>query len=139
MLQELAKKDALWRRIAFNIARDKSTADDLVQEMYIKLADCNKEINDFYVAIVIKNIFLDEIRKNKTVSLNKFDVVDNHKSFELEDKEQELLNSLKWWEKDLIELTFDNSLHQIERDYNINYQFTRRVLIKAKNKWQEKK
>jgi len=40
-------------------------ADDIVQEMYIKLCDNDKDKNDFYVIIVMRNIFLDTIKKDK--------------------------------------------------------------------------
>ena len=42
MVEQLSKKDAYWRKIAFNICKDKSTADDLVNDMYLKLYDCKK-------------------------------------------------------------------------------------------------
>ena len=38
ILAELAKKDAQWRKMAFQICKDKDLADELVQEMYLKLA-----------------------------------------------------------------------------------------------------
>ena len=72
MLEVLAKKDSYWRSIAFNICKDRMLADDLVSEMYIRLMDCKKEINDFYVIVTIKNIFLQEIKTKNTVSIEKF-------------------------------------------------------------------
>ncbi len=36
ILESLSKKDKYWRQIAFNICKDKSLADDLVQEMYLR-------------------------------------------------------------------------------------------------------
>jgi hypothetical protein len=68
MLELLCKKDDFWRRVAFNICKDKTLADDLVQEMYIKLSDCTKEINDFYVIITIKNIFLNHLKKESLIT-----------------------------------------------------------------------
>ena len=62
MLHQLAKKDSKWREIALKICKDKMLADDIVQEMYLKLANNKKQINDFYVIIVIRNLFIDEIK-----------------------------------------------------------------------------
>jgi len=38
-INELAKHDTKWREIAFKITWDKTKADDLVQDMYLKLMD----------------------------------------------------------------------------------------------------
>jgi len=139
MLEELVKKDNYWRRIAFNICRDEMLSDDLVQEMYIRMSECRKEINDYYVIRVIINLFKDQLKQQKKFT----SLDDNHHSndnkFDYDDNEKEVVDSLSWWEKELIELTYNKSFHEIEREYNINYQFSRRVLIKAKNKWQDQK
>ena len=57
--------------------------------------------------------------------------------FEIDDEEQLFLDSLKWYEKELIEMSYSNSLRDIQKQLNINYQFTNRVLTKAKLKWQQ--
>ena len=139
MLHELCKKDVFWRSVAFNICRDRELADDLVQDMYIKLSDCTKEINDFYVIITIKNLFLHYL-KNESLkrSIGDYDFKDTLIAFELDDNEINFVNSLKWYERDVIEMTYDKSFHEIQRDLNVNYQFVRRILIKAQKKWQEK-
>jgi DNA-directed RNA polymerase specialized sigma24 family protein len=138
MLELLCKKDDFWRRVAFNICKDKTLADDLVQDMYIKLSDCTKEINDFYVIITIKNIFLNHLKKESlTINIDDYDFKDMLTTFELNDKEINFIGRLKWYERDVIEMTYDKSFHEIQRDLNVNYQFVRRILIKAQTKWQE--
>jgi RNA polymerase sigma factor (sigma-70 family) len=169
-LLELSKKDSYWRSIALKICRNKFMADDIVQEMYLKLCNNDKDKNDFYVIIVMRNIFLDTIKKDKMLTslasenniqikqlsngfndnddkeremhkIDFFDVEDksiNHK-FEYSDNEQKFIDNLKWYEKELIELTSDYSFREIEKIYNINYQFVRRILNKTKVKWQEQK
>jgi DNA-directed RNA polymerase specialized sigma24 family protein len=42
VLEELSKKDEYWRQIAFKICKDKYLADDLVNEMYLKLYNNEK-------------------------------------------------------------------------------------------------
>ena len=39
MLLELSKKDKKWRHIALKLCGNKDLADDIVQEMYLKLHD----------------------------------------------------------------------------------------------------
>jgi DNA-directed RNA polymerase specialized sigma24 family protein len=139
MLEQLAKRDKDWRRIAFNICKDKTLSDDLVQEMYLKMAECTKEINEYYVIRVMINLFKDNLKEQKrfteltdTVKVSAF-------KFEFDDKEQSFINGLKWWEKELLELSHDNSCGQIEREYKIHRKFVERILKKTKDQWQDQK
>ena len=141
MLEELSKKDKQWRQIAFNICKNKYLADDLVQDMYFNLMNVEKEINDYYVVITILNLFRAHLRdekKIKTITYEDFRI-NQVAPFEIDDNELLMINSLKWYEKELIEMSFDNSLRDIQKELNINYQFTNRILTKAKNKWQDLK
>lgn len=136
----MSKKDSYWRSIALKICRNKFMADDIVQEMYIKLCDNDKDKNDFYVIIVMRNIFLDTIKKDKLfLDVDNYDFKDTSTTFEIDDNEKELIEGLKWYEKELIEMSFDKSFHEIQRELNINYQFVRRILNKTKSKWQDQK
>jgi DNA-directed RNA polymerase specialized sigma24 family protein len=139
-LLELSKKDSYWRAIALKICRNKFMADDIVQEMYLKLCNNDKDKNDFYVIIVMRNIFLDTIKKDKMfLDVDNYDFKDTDITFEIDDNEKELIESLKWYEKELIEMSYDKSFHEIQRELNINYQFVRRILNKTKTKWQDQK
>ena len=136
----MSKKDSYWRSIALKICRNKFMADDIVQEMYIKLCDNDKDKNDFYVIIVMRNIFLDTIKKDKLfLDVDNYDFKDTSITFEIDDNEKELIEGLKWYEKELIEMSYDKSFHEIQRELNINYQFVRRILNKTKSKWQDQK
>jgi DNA-directed RNA polymerase specialized sigma24 family protein len=139
-LLELSKKDSYWRSIALKICRNKFMADDIVQEMYLKLCNNDKDKNDFYVIIVMRNIFLDTIKKDKMfLDVDNYDFKDNDITFEIDDNEKEFIEGLKWYEKELIEMSYDKSFHEIQRELNINYQFVRRILNKTKTKWQDQK
>jgi DNA-directed RNA polymerase specialized sigma24 family protein len=139
-LLELSKKDSYWRSIALKICRNKFMADDIVQEMYLKLCNNDKDKNDFYVIIVMRNIFLDTIKKDKMfLDVDNYDFKDTDITFEIDDNEKELIEGLKWYEKELIEMSYDKSFHEIQRELNINYQFVRRILNKTKTKWQDQK
>jgi len=136
MLKHLAKKDKYWREIALKICKDKMLADDLVNDMYLKLYEVKKQISDFYVIITIRNLYYDYLRdKKKTVSINNFyDVTQDDNNFELDDYQLELLDRLNWVEKGYLEMSFDLSLRQIQKELNTNYGYIYRTIKKAKEK-----
>ena len=142
MLEELAKKDNYWRKVAFNICKDRYLADDLVNEMYLKLYDCKKQINDFFVIIVIRNIFLDLKRKKGTLHLDDFyNLEADVNEFEVDDIDKIILdayNELTFSERELILLANEMSLRDIEKEFNINYGFVYRKVKFAKEKIQNK-
>ena len=136
MLEILATKDSKWREIALKICKDKMLADDIVQEMYLKLADCQKQINDFYVIIVMKNIFLDHIKKEKlNVSLNKFyNLEADEITFEIDDQQKKIIDEIYWVAKDYLIMSYDMSLREMAKALNTNYAFIYRTMKKEKDK-----
>jgi DNA-directed RNA polymerase specialized sigma24 family protein len=70
MLEELAKNHDKWLRMAMSICGNRDKANDLTQDMYVKLHDCTKDINEWYIYVVMKSIFIDEIRANKIKRLD---------------------------------------------------------------------
>lgn len=140
MLEELAKKDQKWREIAFKICKDRMLADDIVQDMYIKLADNQKQINDFYVIIVMRNLFLDYIKKEKLkISIESiYHLENNDDTFEIDDEQKKLIENLYWVAKDYFIMSFDMSLREMAKELNTNYGFIYRTMKKEKDKlWQE--
>ncbi len=139
MLDQLCKKDTYWRKVAFKICKDKMLADDIVSEMYLKLANCTKEINDFYVIVTIKNIFLQEIKNKKTVSIENFYNFTTPEHFEPDDRQQEVIENIYWVARDYIELNQTMSLREIGKLLNTNHRFIHGIIQKEKSKWQERK
>ena len=143
MIEELSKKDALWRKVALNICKDKQLADDLVQDMYLKLYDCKKQINDFYVVIVLRNLFLDTIKqknKRKQADIDSFyDLEASVSTFEMDDEETKIVNEMYWLAKGYFELSYDMSLREMAKELNTNYMYIYRTMINANKKWQEKR
>lgn len=141
MLEELSKKDNKWRAIAFNICKDKDLADELTQEMYLKLYECKKQINDFYVIIVLRNLFLDVCRKKKiTFSIDEINV-STIETFELDDFQYKILKAtekLRFEELELLDMSGEHSLRELQDRYKINYQTINRIVTKAKTKIWEK-
>ena len=137
-LIEISKKDKYWRVIALNICKNKSLADDLVQEMYLKVFEMKtKEINDFYIATIINNLFLDICRKkNNEVDISEiYNLSSNDSIYEFDDKELEIINkaaNIKWLKSKFLELNYDSSIRSIANEYNINYGFIYRQLLEAR-------
>ena len=139
MLETLCLKDKYWRKIAYNICKDKMMADDLVSEMYLKLANCKKDINDFYVIVTIKNLFLSEIKNKKTVSIDNFYNFTTPETFEPDDNEQEIIENIYWVAKDYIELNETMSLRKIGKLLNTDYNYIHKIITNEKKKWQDQK
>lgn len=137
MIEELALKDTIWRKVALKICKDKMLADDLVNDMYLKLYDCQKEINDFYVIRTIRNLFLDHIKQNNIVSIDLFyNFEENNNLFEPDDYELSILKSiekLSYLQNGLLKESFDLSIREIANKYeHINYGLVARELDKAR-------
>lgn len=137
MLEKLAIKDKQWRQIAFKICKDKMWADDLVNEMYLKLANNTKEINDFYVIVTIKNLFLQEIKNKKTVCIDNFYNFTTNADFEPDDKQLEVLQNVYWVAKEYILMNETKSLREMAKELNTDYSYIHRVIKNEKLKWQE--
>lgn len=133
MLEVLALKDEYWRQIAFKICKNKYLADDIVNDMYIKLANNEKAINDFYVIIVIRNLFIDSTKQRKELSIDETIIKEVNSNYEIDDNELELIEGLKWWERELLELSFDHSLRDLGDKLNINYAFIHRTIKRIRN------
>ena len=133
MLELLAKKDNYWRQIAYKICKDKYLADDIVNDMYLKLADNEKAKNDFYVVIVIRNLFIDTTKERKYITIDENFTKEANTNYELDDNELQLIDSLEWWERDLIELSHDYSLRELGKKLNINYAFIHRTIKRVRN------
>lgn len=136
MLKKLSEKDTKWREIALNITKgNKDLADEITQLMYIKLMDYNKELNDFYIAITLKHIYLNLVKKETLTSIDAlYYLEDKRKEFEPNDKETEVIskaNELPWYQQELIKESFDFSTRQIADKYNLNYGFVHREIHKG--------
>jgi DNA-directed RNA polymerase specialized sigma24 family protein len=137
MLEKLCKKDKLWRAIAYNICQDSMLADDIVQEMYLRFDRNPKDkVNDYYVALVLRSVYLNMLKANKEVSLTKFHYLeDTDNKFEPSDEEYEILlraGDLTWVQQELLKEVYDRSYREIEKTYNINYGYVYKKVKEAR-------
>lgn len=87
VLQEICNRHSKWLRMAQKFDHD--NAEDLVQEMYLKIHNLNPtEVNEVYIYRTIKSIFLDDYRKKKLTAfpLRGGDIPDIEDEDELEDE-----------------------------------------------------
>jgi len=112
-------------------------SDDLVNDMYLKLYDCQKEINDFYVIRTIRNLFLDHIKQKNNVSIELFyNLAESSNDFQPDDYELSIIQEcekLPYLQNGLLKESYDLSVRQISEKYKyINYGLIHRELDKAR-------
>ena len=144
MLDELCKRDKEWRKMAFHICKNKDIADDIVQDMYMKFANYNKVLNDYYIFFALKSIFLDYLRKEKP----KAELSENLCNFDDYDynddtiKELALLKvkELPYFERELLTVTQTISQRQLARETEISFIVINQTIKKTKVKlWEDLK
>ena len=125
MIEQLSKKDETWRKIAFSICKDKQLADDLVQDMYLKVYNLNPiKANKSYISFIIYHLFIDHIRKqNKTISLeNRYILEDISDDTTLEERKLMLdaLNQLNLYDREILLHTHEDSLRNKVKELGIS-------------------
>ena len=139
ILAELAKKDAQWRKMAYQICKDKDLADELVQEMYLKLYQNTNLIKDGYIYTVLRNLFYDYTKSNK-------DILIDFSNIEIIDTEYvepvdyfQLMKGLTWYERTMFELSTLVGQRELSRQTGIHLQTIHRISKKVKNQINGKK
>ena len=133
MLEKLALKHSTWVKMAKGICKDSYLADDLVSEMYLKFANYDKELNDYYIYYAIKHIYIDWLRQEKKLKF--VDLLDNLMIVEESiQEEKEIPDCITWVEKQILLLRQELSGREIEKQFKINYQKVHRIENKAKEK-----
>ena len=139
MLEKLSLKHDLWLKMAYGICKDKYLADDIVSEMYIKLSNYSKELNDFYIYVTLKSCFINWIREDKKIETTELidNIIINEEDVEIIYK---VPDCLTWSEKQILILRYDKSLRDIEKQYKLSHMTVSRIEQKALNKvWAEKR
>ena len=139
ILKKIADEHKNWVKIVKSFGCNTETAEDIVQEMYIKIKkkldkglDITYGDDDFnysYVFRVLRNLFLDLKRKEKNIFVVNIDTIrdrvdiddnfDYHKALE---KVNDEIDSLMWYDKKVYEI-IDNgsSIAVLSRKTKIPY------------------
>ena len=147
----LANKHKDWVRIVKSFGCNHTIAEDIVQEMYIKIYyrledDLNimyneDEINYYYVYRTLQTLFYDLKRKEKNITLVNIDDVnidapisdvDYKKQY---DKIQEELSKMFWYDRKVFEIINEGeSIAEFSRKSLIHYYSLYNTYNKVKNK-----
>ena len=151
ILLEICNRHSKWVRMAQKF--DYDNAEDLVQEMYLKIHNLNPtEVNEVYIYRTIKSIFLDDYRKKKLTAfpLRGGDIPDIEDEDEIEDELElseipltctELLVLKKLYgytteNAETLQITIHKgkSLLSISKEIGKSYKTLYKALLKAKKK-----
>ena len=139
IIHELAKKDAQWRKMALQICKSKDLADELVQNMYIKLSERTIPVSDGYIFVTLRSLFYDSLKNNDIL-------IDDFSKFEVEDEEycegidyDELSKDLTWYERTMFEQSTLIGQRELARQTGIHIQTIHRINKMVKTKLNGKK
>jgi len=126
MLKELSKRDSEWRKIAFKICGNKMLADDLVNDMYLKMHKIQpKELKTHYISYAIYHLFLNRIEKDKkTLSLDSFvnfNLTEDENNTEDRQRMNEILNEIGLLDREILLHTHENSLRKVSEKINMSH------------------
>ena len=147
--------DRFFREKAFLISKCKFQADDLVQDMYLKLmrydktklkAMHSKGVLKFICVRMLNQLFLDSIKKNKNYqSTNLVELLCNNKN-ELEEKEKaehirSFFKELFWFDIRLFDMyvSSENSMRDLAEQTGINLRSIYSAINRAKKELQKLK
>ena len=139
MIEALAKKDKHWRDVAYKISGDKTLADDIVNDMYLRVYDQQPaKISDGYIYTIMRNLFIDQTRLRSKISFTDFS------NIEVQEQEQTIypdiepiLQSLTWYERTIFKHAVEIGQREFSRRTDIHIQTIHRVTNSVKKKiWQ---
>jgi DNA-directed RNA polymerase specialized sigma24 family protein len=151
-LSEIFKKHKVWIDIVCSFGCNKETAEDLVQEMYIKIdkrikkgLDINFGKNDYnyyYIFKTLKTLFLDLKRKESKVKTINIDIaakylsdIDNRNYDVVYQDVQNQLNKMYWYDKKIFEIIESGeSIALLSRKSGIPYYSLYNTYKKVKQK-----
>lgn len=134
MIEKLAVNHKQWINYALKVCGNLDDANDLVQDMYIKMHTIDKEVNSSYIYCVIKNIYLDQYRKNKVREKTIFiqeDFEEQNEDIDLTIAYDEALNELKTYKQLIVNFSTKDGVNSFARDSGIS----RATVIRIRNEF----
>tara|TARA_R110002096_G_scaffold47085_2_gene125966 strand:+ start:2880 stop:3401 length:522 start_codon:yes stop_codon:yes gene_type:complete len=144
MLEELSKKNKKWLKMAFNLCQDYDYAQEMVQEMYLKIYDHHiknpdKIIKDVYVWVVMYNILKDKYKNSQNyiqVNLESaLHIAVEDGSVEFDDIQQMYLNranEFRYLDRGLLQESYDTGLRAIADIINMSHYYVYKRLEKTR-------
>lgn len=139
-LEELSKYDRIIRKYMKEKLQCEETADDLVNDMYIKMHtvfERDKVINGGYIFLVLKNLHLNHLKAHTNrydfgnliegasipdIEDDSVETIEEKEELELKYEEIERrVAKLTWYEKKILELESTMSLSELSKKSGIGY------------------
>jgi DNA-directed RNA polymerase specialized sigma24 family protein len=148
-MQLLAKKHSDWVQVVSSFGCDRQLAEDITQEMYIKIqlklekgldiSYGKNDINYYYVFKTLRTLFLDLKRKTKNIkmvdieNLSNFETdIDYTEKYDLVKKD---LKKMYWYDRKVFEIiNSGQSIASLSRKTNIQYYSLYNTYKKVKEK-----
>jgi len=138
ILEKAAKKHKIWVNICKSFGLDHATAEDLVQEMYIKLHHItakgtdisygDNDVNYYYIFKTLYTMFLQLKKKQNRVSFISEDILKNIEDSEavefqkVEQKFNEEFSKLHWYDQKVFEIIASGTkISELSRKTTITY------------------
>ncbi len=142
------KKHKTWVDIVMTFGCNKRTAEDITQEMYIKIQlklesgldiMYEDDINYYYIFKTLKTLFLDLKRKGKNINIVPLDHVqltNSDVNFQQSyDKVKDALSKMYWYDRKVFEIINEGeSIAEFSRKSYIQYYSLYNTYKKVKNK-----
>lgn len=149
LLNRIVCFDSYFREKAFQICGNKFEADDLVQEMYLKLHNyhqgkleemINRGVAKFVGVRILKQLKIDEYRKAKPIEDDYTFIHHGEDYQELNLEINELLNELYWFDRDLFKFYVkdDYSIRSLAKETGISVNKIYQTITKVKQEIKEK-
>lgn len=145
MLEQLAKRDKDWRKMAYQICGDRMTADDLVQDMYLKFADYTNEMNEYYVFFALRSIYINQLKKRKVevvdIEVHNLNIDDEGYCTETDLLKELILkevDALPYLEREMLKVTQVISQRELARQSEIPFETINKTIKKTKQQLKEK-
>ena len=161
MLEKLFLRHIDWLKIVKSFGGDHSFAEDVVQDMYLKIGqmieaglDINykEDINYWYIYMTLKSIFLNHTKRKKKIkyvdSINLptlrdvgIDHIDNYlidnSIYLVDEKIQGTLKSMHWYDSKVWEELQLKSIAELSRQTDISYRSLYNTKVKIDKKLRE--
>jgi len=148
-MQLLAKKNSDWIDIVCSFGCDRQLAEDIVQEMYIKIqlklekgldiAYGENDINYYYIFRTLHSLFIDLKRKKRNIKIVEIETLQNFESdvdyTEKYDLIKKSLKKMYWYDRKVFEIiNSGESIASLSRKTNIQYYSLYNTYKKVKDK-----
>lgn len=154
ILEKLFDKHKTWCNIVRSFGCKEDMVEDIVQDMYLKIAKLLKkgtditygedDVNYFYIYKTLTSIFLDYVRRNKRIAEYDFELYETTDSAQVDylknyEKILDSLNDLYWYDRKVYEIVDSGeSIRELSKKTGIAYHSLYNTYRKVKKHLKDK-